>query len=153
MGIDLPSMVCSKPVIQGLLALGYSQFKSSHQAMAIERILAYREDLLAVMPTGGGKSLLFLLPVVVERGRYTTVVICPSMALKRDMVRCLKSVRLVVEEFTSAFTPTDLVDVLLVSVELCSSKPFQIHLRHLYALGRLGRIVMDECHLVVMASP
>jgi ATP-dependent DNA helicase RecQ len=42
------------------------------------------EHILAVMPTGAGKSLLYQLPAIVRRG--LTVVVSPLIALMRDQV-------------------------------------------------------------------
>ena len=44
------------------------------------------------------------------------------------------------------------VDILLVSVEQCLSQAFQNHLGCLHGEGRFVRIVVDECHLVLVAS-
>lgn len=57
------------------------------QREAIEALLSGR-DLLAVMPTGAGKSLCFQLPAIVHPG--LTLVISPLIALMKDQVDTLK---------------------------------------------------------------
>ena len=62
----------------------------SLQARIVERGLA-GAPLLAIMPTGGGKSLCFQLPAIVhnERTGALTVVISPLQALMKDQVENL----------------------------------------------------------------
>jgi superfamily II DNA helicase RecQ len=40
-----------------------------------------------VMPTGGGKSMLFMLPSSVEQDGVTVVVVVPLVALREDIQR------------------------------------------------------------------
>ena len=64
---------------------GFSAFREG-QAEVIRSVLAGR-DTLAVMPTGGGKSLCYQLPAVLCRG--VTLVISPLIALMQDQVDAL----------------------------------------------------------------
>ena len=66
---------------------GFPTFRPG-QAEIVQAVLAGR-DVLAIMPTGGGKSLCFQLPALVRPGM--TVVISPLIALMRDQVRALKA--------------------------------------------------------------
>jgi ATP-dependent DNA helicase RecQ len=62
---------------------GYDDFRPG-QAEVIGAVLA-GEDVLAVMPTGSGKSMCYQLPAVVDGG--LTVVVSPLIALMRDQVQ------------------------------------------------------------------
>jgi ATP-dependent DNA helicase RecQ len=65
---------------------GYKAFRSS-QREAIETLLNGRH-VLAIMPTGSGKSLLYQLPALLMDG--LTVVISPLIALMKDQVDSLR---------------------------------------------------------------
>ena len=65
---------------------GFSQFRP-YQGEVIQALLAGR-DAIAVMPTGGGKSLCYQIPSIVHRG--TGVVVSPLIALMKDQVDALR---------------------------------------------------------------
>jgi len=68
-----------------------ARFKSPQQAKALQLIIDGKKDVLAILPTGGGKSLLFFLPTQMESG-MTTVVIVPLIAVTNDLRdRCVKA--------------------------------------------------------------
>jgi ATP-dependent DNA helicase RecQ len=65
---------------------GFSAFRPGQDAI-IQAALA-GQDVLAVLPTGGGKSLCFQLPALLKPG--LTVVISPLIALMQDQVAALQ---------------------------------------------------------------
>lgn len=65
---------------------GFDAFRPGQQAI-VGDALAQR-DLLAVMPTGGGKSLCFQLPALLMPG--VMIVVSPLIALMQDQVRLLE---------------------------------------------------------------
>jgi len=66
---------------------GWDHFKDGQESV-IEAILD-GQDALAVLPTGGGKSLCYQLPALIKQG--LVVVISPLVALMEDQVRKLQN--------------------------------------------------------------
>ena len=72
---------------EALLAsvFGYSSFRL-HQAAIVEALIE-GQDVLALMPTGGGKSLCYQIPALARPG--TGIVVSPLIALMQDQVDAL----------------------------------------------------------------
>ena len=79
-----PAMAAAQRVLEQ--KFGYKSFRS-HQAPIIEALIAGR-DVLALMPTGGGKSLCYQIPSLVREG--TGIVVSPLIALMHDQVNALE---------------------------------------------------------------
>jgi ATP-dependent DNA helicase RecQ len=79
---------------------GFDAFRPG-QAEIVAAV-ANGENALAIMPTGGGKSLCFQLPALMRDG--VTVVISPLIALMRDQVRALKAAGVQAGALTSGNT-------------------------------------------------
>ena len=79
---------------------GFDAFRPGQQEI-VEAVIA-GENTLAIMPTGGGKSLCFQLPALAREG--VTVVISPLIALMRDQVRALQAAGVEAGALTSGNT-------------------------------------------------
>src|SRR5262245_14818136 len=83
-----PSESHARSVLETALRqrFGFEQFRPG-QLEAAAAVFEGR-DLVAVMPTGSGKSLCFQLPAILLNG--TTVVVSPLIALMKDQVDVLR---------------------------------------------------------------
>ncbi|KAF1955455.1 hypothetical protein CC80DRAFT_549137 [Byssothecium circinans] len=72
-------------------ALGRSEvsFKSYEQEQAVHAVVAGQTPLVVVLPTGRGKSLLFMVPACLDNPGVTVVVV-PYRALIEDLVRRIR---------------------------------------------------------------
>ncbi|MBF2708313.1 RecQ family ATP-dependent DNA helicase [Flavobacterium soyangense] len=89
---------------------GFSQFKGL-QEQVIKSILN-KENTFVIMPTGGGKSLCYQLPALVQRG--TAIVVSPLIALMKnqvDAIRSLSSENGVAHVLNSSLTKTEIAQV------------------------------------------
>ncbi|MDH5529016.1 MAG: DNA helicase RecQ [Paracoccaceae bacterium] len=86
---------------------GFAGFRPG-QAEIVEAV-KNGDNVLAIMPTGGGKSLCFQLPALLQDG--VTVVISPLIALMRDQVRALKEAGVEAGALTSGNTEEETEDV------------------------------------------
>jgi len=122
------------------------------QEEATSAVLAGR-DLVAVMPTGSGKSLCFQLPALLLDG--TTMVVSPLIALMKDQVDGLRGRGLPAAAVHSglaaaerAAAERDLAEgrlrLVYVAPERLASAPFRATLTR----ARITRLVVDEAHCI-----
>ena len=129
----------------------YDEFRPG-QGEIVEAVTEGR-NVLAIMPTGGGKSLCFQLPAMMREG--VTVVISPLIALMRDQVRSLQEAGVGAGALTSGNTPEE-TDAVWEGLEAGTLKLLYMAPERLAAgsvVGMLRRvgvsmIAVDEAHCV-----
>ncbi len=130
---------------------GFDKFRPG-QEQIIDAVTA-GENVLAIMPTGGGKSLCFQLPALMRDG--VTVVISPLIALMRDQVRALQEAGVAAGALTSGNTAEE-TDAVWDALEGGRLKLLYMAPERLAAgsalntLRRIGvsLIAVDEAHCV-----
>ncbi|MBO9407131.1 DNA helicase RecQ [Shimia sp. R9_1] len=130
---------------------GFDAFRPGQEE--IVSAVTQGEDVLAIMPTGGGKSLCFQLPALLREG--VTVVISPLIALMRDQVRALRETGVEAGALTSGNTDEETAQV-WDAIEAGRLKLLYIAPERLTsgsALGMLRQIgvsliAVDEAHCV-----
>jgi superfamily II DNA helicase RecQ len=118
----------------------------SVQKPAIQAIMQHKSPVVAIMGTGAGKSVLFMLPASVSSG--VSIVVVPLVALRFDMKERCEQLGLVSAEWNSQ-RPHEGAQVMFVTPEAAVGEAFGQYINRQRAMGRLDRIVIDECHVVL----
>ncbi len=130
---------------------GFTNFRPG-QRRVLDAVLAGR-DALAIMPTGGGKSLCYQLPALITPG--LTLVVSPLLALMREQVATLKALGAPAEALNSENDAEEDARVraalLAGSVKLLYCAPERLARSDMTALLKdcdLRMIAVDEAHCV-----
>src|SRR5882757_691098 len=83
---------------------GFDAFQPGQEAV-VRDVLAGR-DVLALMPTGGGKSLCYQLPALLQPG--VSLVVSPLIALMQDQVRQLQDNDVPATYINSSLEPAEI---------------------------------------------
>jgi hypothetical protein len=127
-------------------------FRSAEQEQALYAVLDKQTPLVVVLPTGGGKSLLFTLPAIVEKTGVTVVVV-PYRALIEDLVSRIQEYGVDCMEWKHGESNPASVVVVSADVagDITSNGNFLGYARLLKNKELLRRVVVDECHLLFTA--
>jgi superfamily II DNA helicase RecQ len=126
-------------------------FRSEEQGEALRTIVSGEQatPLIVVLPTGGGKSLLFMAPACLDDPGVTIVVV-PYRALLDNLVETAKKARIdCIEYRPGEQNPAALV---FVSADFVAGSQFLSYAQLLSAKGVLRRVFVDESHLTFTAS-
>ena len=136
-----------------------------NQLEAINATLAGK-DAFVLMPTGGGKSLCYQLPSIVNSGKTqgVTVVISPLLSLMQDQVDHLQKLKIQALLINSEVTlehrrlvmgclkdpqPQKFCQLLYITPEMINKSQAMVSaFRDLHLRRKLARIVIDEAHCV-----
>ncbi len=130
---------------------GYDSFRDGQREI-IENILSHK-DVMAIMPTGGGKSLCYQIPAMLMEG--TTIVISPLISLMKDQVDTLQQMGMPSAFINSSLSMGMLRQIvyeagnnkyklLYVAPERLESESFVEMLKNI----KISMIAVDEAHCV-----
>ncbi len=128
---------------------GYSSFRTQQEP--IVQAVSSGRDVIAVLPTGGGKSIAFQVPALLKPG--TTLVVTPLVALMEDQVKALRTRRVAAACLHGEQPPEERRENLeglaegrwalfYLSPETLLSPPVWSRLTQI----EISRIVLDEAH-------
>ena len=130
---------------------GYDNFR--HQQQEIIDSLVAGEDVLTLMPTGGGKSLCYQIPAIVRSG--VGVVVSPLIALMKDQVDALQQVGVSAAYLNSTQDRYEQMQieemVALGEVQLLYVAPERLMMErtlNLLSQSKVSLFAIDEAHCV-----
>ena len=123
-----------------------------HQREIIESLLA-GQDVVALLPTGGGKSLCYQLPAIAQDG--LTVVISPLIALMKDQVDSLEEMGVPATFLNSSLAPEESrsrwIDLCAGRYKILYLAPERLVTEDMLAAlsaWNVGLIAVDEAHCI-----
>ena len=130
---------------------GYTSFRKGQEDIINEIING--NDVLAIMPTGGGKSICYQIPSLILDG--ITIVISPLISLMKDQVDALKSMGINATLINSSLNTSqfntviagisnDEYKIIYIAPERLDSYEFVNIIRN----KKLSQIAIDEAHCV-----
>ncbi|MGL4731587.1 MAG: DNA helicase RecQ [Clostridium sp.] len=130
---------------------GYNSFRKGQESV-IQSILD-KKDTLAIMPTGGGKSICYQIPAILFDG--ITIVISPLISLMKDQVDNIKSTGINAAYINSSLSSSEYanikdqllnnnIKILYVAPERLTSQDFIT----LISKSNISLIAIDEAHCV-----
>ncbi len=114
-----PAVAEAPPPASGELAValkrwfGFDGFRPGQEAVVGDALAG--RDLLAIMPTGGGKSLCFQLPALLRPG--VMIVVSPLIALMQDQVRQLRAMGIPAGFLNSSLSARESSDVIAATLD------------------------------------
>ena len=128
---------------------GYDSFRPN-QLEVIQDVLS-QNDVLAIMPTGGGKSLCFQLPALALEG--TAIVVSPLIALMKDQVDVLRANGILAAYYNSSQAQEVQQEIFQQlkngELKLCYVAPESIDQFHTILEGiTISLFAIDEAHCI-----
>ncbi len=130
---------------------GYDHFRGHQEAVIDALILG--QDVLVLMPTGGGKSLCYQIPSLIRDG--TGIVVSPLIALMQDQVSALKQLGIRAAFLNSSLNAEQLLAVeetlLAGELDLLYIAPERLNTREslkLFSKINIALFAIDEAHCV-----
>ena len=130
---------------------GYTSFRSAQEA-PVESLLK-NEDVVAIMPTGAGKSICFQIPALCKSG--LTVVFSPLISLMKDQVDSLVDQNIPAALINSTLTQTEfnktMYDVRSGNIKLLYIAPERLGSNFFCNVLRsmpISQVIVDEAHCI-----
>jgi superfamily II DNA helicase RecQ len=138
-------------VLRGLLGKPNATWTCPEQWSSLREIRKLKRDVLAIMKTGSGKSMLVILPSIMEEDQVT-VAILPFTSLIMDYSRKLNDLKVPFEVFKSNVKLHGQCNLILVSADLAKGSWWRQEIAQLNERRPVVRIIFDEGHLAFTAS-
>jgi superfamily II DNA helicase RecQ len=145
--------VAIRKAMQQVLGQEEVEFRLVEQEQALHAVLDGQTPLVVVLPTGGGKSLLFTVPACVDEAGVTVVVV-PYRALIEDLIGRIQKCGIDCIEWKHGESNPAATVVISADVagDVTSNGNFISYAGMLNSKGLLRRVVVDECHLIFTSS-
>jgi superfamily II DNA helicase RecQ len=146
--------LAAKGVLRNVLHDCHAEWTCEEQKRAVLEVLQLKHDVLVILRTGAGKTMLPIIASQLERGNKVTAVVLPLKSLVNDYTRRLKDMGIGYELFQGQHTKqlTGAHGLVLVSADMAKQSHWKQCLVELNERQPVARLIFDEGHFAVTGS-
>lgn len=140
--------------LQQVLNKPNATWASEQQKDAILAVMEHKTDVLAMLKTGGGKSMLAIIPAILSPNTGTILVL-PLKSLMTDWKQKLQGMNIPYQEYNPSINQGQLnpqTNLILVSADRATFAGWRESITLLHQTLPITRMVFDEAHLPLLSS-
>jgi hypothetical protein len=126
------------------------EWLSPGQQAGMQAVLRKRNDLILALRTNSGKSMMMIIPALIQPEHYTIGVL-PLKSLVSDYVRKLRQMGVPYELYTGQPLIGE-HSLIITTPDMASKSPWDAHYGQLLQKRGVSRVFFDEAHISISAA-
>ncbi|KAI5987426.1 hypothetical protein EDC04DRAFT_2614810 [Pisolithus marmoratus] len=146
-----PASDAALQAMQALLRSPKATWRSKEQQACMVTVLEGQRDLIVVLGTGAGKSMLAIVPSITQPDR-ATILVLPLNSLLLDYQQCLEEWRVPHQIYVQGKPLNLSTNLILVTADRALTSQWREALAVLNQQKKVARLIFDEAHIPLMTK-